>query len=35
MVVVFAGFLVFLFCVYFIKNPYFTLKNINNNFFLI
>lgn len=28
MVVVFAGFLVFLFCMYFIKNPYFTLKNI-------
>ena len=25
---VFAGFLVFLFCMYFIKNPYFTLKNI-------
>ena len=28
MVIVFAGFLVFLFCMYFIKNPYFTLKNI-------
>lgn len=28
MIVVFAGFLVFLFCMYFIKNPYFTLKNI-------
>ena len=28
MVIVFAGFLVFLFCMYFIKNLYFTLKNI-------
>ena len=28
MVVVFAGFLVFLFCMYFIKNPYFTLQHI-------
>ena len=28
MIVVFAGFLVFLFCMYFIKNPYFTVKNI-------
>ena len=28
MVIVLAGFLVFLFCMYFIKNPYFTLKNI-------
>ena len=28
MVIVFAGFLVFLFCMYFINNPYFTLKNI-------
>lgn len=28
MVIVFAGFLVFLFCMYFIKNPYFTLNNI-------
>ena len=28
MIVVFAGFLVFLFCMYFIKNPYFTLNNI-------
>ena len=28
MIVVFAGFLVFLFCLYFIKNPYFTLQHI-------
>ncbi len=28
MVIVFAGFLVFLFCLYFIKNPYFTLQHI-------
>ena len=28
MIVVFAGFLVFLFCMYFIKNPYFTLQHI-------
>ena len=28
MIVVFAGFLVFLFCMYFIKNPYFTLRHI-------
>ena len=28
MVVVFAGFLVFLFCMYFFKNPYFTLQHI-------
>lgn len=27
-VLVFVGFLVFLYCLYFIKNPYFTLKNI-------
>lgn len=28
MIVIFAGFLVFLFCLYFIKNPYFTLQHI-------
>ena len=28
MIVVFAGFLAFLFCLYFIKNPYFTLQHI-------
>lgn len=28
MIVVFAGFLVFLYCMYFIKNPYFTLQHI-------
>ena len=28
MIVVFAGFLVFLFCMYFIKKPYFTLQHI-------
>ncbi|MGP1457624.1 MAG: hypothetical protein ACTTJ5_08580 [Veillonella parvula] len=28
MIVVFAGFLAFLFCMYFIKNPYFTLQHI-------
>lgn len=28
MIVVFAGFLTFLFCLYFIKNPYFTLQHI-------
>lgn len=28
MIIVFAGFLIFLFCMYFIKNSYFTLKNI-------
>ena len=28
MIVVFAGFLVLLFCMYFIKNPYFTLQHI-------
>lgn len=27
-IIVFVGFLVFLFCMYFIKNPYFTLKDI-------
>ena len=27
-IIVFVGFLVFLYCLYFIKNPYFTLKNI-------
>ncbi len=27
-IIVFVGFLVFLYCMYFIKNPYFTLKNI-------
>ena len=28
MIVIFAGFLAFLFCLYFIKNPYFTLQHI-------
>lgn len=28
MIVVFVGFLAFLFCLYFIKNPYFTLQHI-------
>ena len=27
-IIVYVGFLVFLFCMYFIKNPYFTLKDI-------
>lgn len=27
-IIVFVGFLVFLYCLYFIKNPYFTLKDI-------
>ena len=27
-IIVFVGFLVFLYCLYFIENPYFTLKNI-------
>ena len=27
-IIVFVGFLAFLYCLYFIKNPYFTLKNI-------
>lgn len=27
-IIVFVGFLVFLYCMYFIKNPYFTLENI-------